>query len=196
MGLLAGGANFVEFQVSGDLPDDPLGFMAERVKAFSFQDIDETYDEYSIGWASVLDMFDSAVATHLNSDYVVMSLRIDERKIPGAVLNKFFEKECRREMAEKQIPKLSRASKVQIKERIRTEFMRKAKPTPTVVNLAWDLSGNHLLFFSTNKKAQALLEDFFKESFGLTLRQNIPYLLAESFPSVAGLDKITQTIFA
>jgi len=36
-----------------------------------------------------------------------------------------------------------------------------------------------VLFFSTNKKAQAQLEDFFKETFGLLLMQQIPYLTAE-----------------
>ncbi len=34
-------------------------------------------------------------------------------------------------------------------------------------------------FFSTNKKAHALLEDFFKDCFGLLLLQQIPYVTAE-----------------
>ncbi len=53
MGLLKGSASFVRFTVDGDLPENPLDYIAERIALFSFQDIDDTYDEYSIGWVSV-----------------------------------------------------------------------------------------------------------------------------------------------
>lgn len=197
--LLTGAANFMEFQIDGFLPEEnQLSFIHDRIKQFSFQDIDDTYDEYSIGWVSVLDMFDNtfAFASDMNGDFVTISFRVDERSVPGAVLKKYVEKECRREMTEKQIPRLSRSMKVQIRERIRTEFMRKAKPSPTVVNLAWDLAGNRVWFFSTNKKVQALLEDFFWETFGLRLRQNVPYVAAESIiPDVTALEAITECSF-
>ena len=52
MGLLKGTASFVRFSVLGELPENTLDFIADRVVAFSFQDIDDSYDEYSIGWVS------------------------------------------------------------------------------------------------------------------------------------------------
>ena len=59
MGLLKGSASFVRFTVEGDLPENPLDYIADRIVSFSFKDIDDTYDEYSIGWVSILNMFDS-----------------------------------------------------------------------------------------------------------------------------------------
>lgn len=181
MGFISGSASFVRFSVEGELPENAWDFIAERIAAFSYQDIDETYDEFSIGWVSVLNMFDAdfAYASYANGDYVTLTLRMDERKVSPAILKKFCAKEEERLKKERQLPKISKAMKTEIKERIQTELMRKAVPIPAVYDLCWNLAESTLLFFSTNKKAQAQLEDFFKETFGLTIMQQIPYLTGE-----------------
>ncbi|MBW2658438.1 MAG: recombination-associated protein RdgC [Deltaproteobacteria bacterium] len=181
MGLLKGTASFVRFTIEGELPENPLDYIAERIALFSFQDIDDTYDEYSIGWVSILNMFDSEFdyASHLAGDYVTLTLRIDERKVSPAILKKFVAKEEERVKKERQVPKLGRAMKVEIKERVRVELMRKAIPVPSTFELCWNISDSTMLFFSTNQKIHAILEDFFKESFGLYIRQQIPYTIAE-----------------
>lgn len=200
MSFLKGTASFVRFSVEGELPENPLDFIADRIIAFSFKDIDDTYDEYSIGWVSVLNMFDSQFeyASYAAGDYITLTLRVDERKVSPAILKKFVQKEEERVRLEKELPKLSRSMKIEIKDRIRTELMRKAIPIPATYELCWSLSDSTLLFFSTNKKAQALLEDYFKESFGLLIKQQIPYITAEHLldeDQVAKLDRITPEIF-
>lgn len=194
MGFLKGSASFVRFSVVGDLPENSLDFIAQRVIAFSFKDIDDTYDEYSIGWVSVLNMFDSqfAYASYVAGDYITLTLRIDERKVSPAILKKIVQKEEERVRREQQVPKLSRSMKVQIKERVRTDLMRKAIPLPSTYELCWSLSDATLLFFSTNKKAHAILEDFFKESFGLLIRQQIPYTTAEHLLDEDLLEKLER----
>ncbi len=182
MSFLKGTASFVRFSVEGILPENPLDFIANRIMAFSFKDIDETYDEYSIGWVSILNMFDTqfAFASYLAGEYITITIRIDERKVSPAILKKFVQKEEERVRVERQVPRLARSVKVQIKERIRSELMRKAIPVPSTFELCWNLSNATLLFFSTNKKIHTLLEDYFKESFGLLIRQQIPYVVAEN----------------
>ena len=173
MGFLKGSASFVRFGVEGELPENPLDYIADRIVSFAFRDIDDTIDEYSVGWVSVLDMFDSQFeyGSYMAGDYITLTLRIDERKVSSAILKKFVMKEEDRVRREKELPRLSRSMKAQIKERIRTELIRKAIPIPSTYELCWNLSESTLLFFSTNKKAQAILEDYFKESFGLLIRQ-------------------------
>lgn len=192
MGFLKGTASFVRFRVEGELPPSPMDFIAERVSSFSFRDIDDSYEEYSIGWVSVMNMFDSAFSysSHLCGDYVVLSLRIDERKVSTAILKKLTQKEEERVKREKQIPKIGRSMKVEIRERIKTEQMRKAIPLPAVYDVCWNLADSTLFFFSTNKKAETLLEDFFKESFGLLLRQQTPYTVAEQLLTGQLSDKL------
>ncbi len=200
MGFVKGSASFVRFSVEGDLPGSPLEFIAARVASFSFQDIDETFDEYSIGWVSVLNMFDAKFqyASYMCGDYVTLSIRIDERKVSPVILKKVVQKEEERIKKERQIPKIGRSLKVEIKERIHTELMRKAVPLPSVYDLCWNLSDSTLLFFTTNKKAHAVLEDFFKESFGLLIRQQIPYITGEQLldgDQVARLASISPVVF-
>ena len=192
MGFLQGSASFVRFSVEGQLPDNPLEFIAERIMAFSFKDIDDTYDEYSIGWVSILNMFDSdfAYASYAAGDNIVLAMRADERKVSPAILKKVVQKEEERIRKEKQLPKIGRALKVEIKERVRTELTRKAIPIPSVFELYWNLSENTVTFFSTNGKSHAMLEDLFKDTFGLLLRQQIPYITAEALLDGQGIEKL------
>lgn len=192
MGLLKGSASFVRFSVEGQLPENPLDFIAERIKAFSFKDIDDTYDEYSIGWVSILNMFDAdfAYASYAAGDNIVLAMRADERKVSPAILKKVVQKEEERIRKERQLPKIGRALKVEIKERVRTELTRKAIPIPSVFELYWNLSENSVVFFSTNGKSHVMLEDLFRETFGLLLRQQIPYLTAEALLDEEGIEKL------
>lgn len=178
MGLLSGAASFTRFSVEGELPEHFWDFVAERVAANSFQDIDDTLDEYSIGWVSVADMFDASFAysSYAAGDYVVLTMRTDERKVSPAVLKKYTMKEEARIKQEKELPRLSRAVRLEIKERVRAELIRKSAPIPATYDLCWNLSENTVLFFTTSKKAIALLEDLFKETFHLSLMLQIPWL--------------------
>ncbi|HID70245.1 MAG TPA: DNA recombination-dependent growth factor C [Desulfobacterales bacterium] len=200
MGFIKGTASFVRFGVEGELPENIWDFIADKVVSFAFRDIDDTYDEYSLGWVSVLNMFDTEFeyASYAAGNYVTLSMRLDERKVSSTIVKKFVQNEEERVKKEKQIPKIARSMRVEIKERIQNELMRKALPMPAVFDMCWNLENSTVLFFSTNKKAQALLEDLFKETFGLTLIQQIPYLCGEHVldeDDVDKLDRITPEIF-
>jgi len=181
MALLSNSSSFVRYSVSGEMPENFWDFAAERIRAFAFRDIDDNFEEKSIGWVSVRNMFDSAFAyaSYMAGDYIVLALRIDERKIASAVLKKFCMKEEERVKKEKELPRLSRGHRQEIKESVKLMLLKKALPTPSVYDLCWNLSDSTLYFFSTNKKAQEILENFFKETFNLTLTLQIPFLTAE-----------------
>jgi hypothetical protein len=201
MSFLGRSSSFVRFTVEGELPGNPLEFIADRILSFVFEDIDDNFEEYSVGWVSLLNMFDSAFeyGSHLYGDYVVLSLRVDERKVSPSILKKFTQKEEERIKKDNQLPKLSRTQRLEIKERIRTELTRKAMPNPAVYDLVWSLSESSLYFFSTNKKAHMLLEDFFKDCFGLVLVLQIPFTTAAQLltneDQQARLEQIAPEIF-
>ena len=181
MGLLNGSASLTRFLVTGELPESFWEVAAQRIAALSFKDIDDTMDEYSIGWVSVADMFDNSFAysSYAAGDYITLTMRVDERKVAPSVLKKFVMKEEERIKREKQIPRLSRSARLEIKERIRAELIRNAPAVPSTYDLCWNLADNTLLFFSTSKKAMALLEDPFKETFNLSLILQIPWLTGQ-----------------
>ena len=177
MGLLAGSASFTRFRVEGELPQNTWDFIAEQVVKHCFKDIDETLDELSIGWVAVGDMFDSrfSYGSYAAGDYVTLSLRVDERKVSGAVLKKFAAKEEARIKEEKELRRLSRTVRLEIKERIKTELMRKSPPVPAVYDLCWNVAEGTVLFFSNGRKPLSLLEELFKETFGLALVMQVPW---------------------
>lgn len=200
MGFLKGNASFVCFSVEGEMSDSSTDFVAKRIAAYSFKEIDDTYDESSIGWVSVLNMFDAsfAYASFLVGNYIVLSLRVDERKVSPAILKKFVLKEEEKVRAERQVPRLSRSTRLQIKQRIQSELIRKAFPVPSVYELCWNIGESRLLLFTTNKKVHSLVEDYFKDCFGLLLRQQIPFVLAEGLVGEsdrARLDAIKNDTF-
>ena len=194
MGLLTGSASLTRFSVVGEIPGSFWDVVAERVAAQSFRDIDDTLDEYSIGWVSVADMFDAgfAYSSYAAGDYVALTMRVDERKVTPSVLKKYVMKEEERIKREQQIPRLSRAARLEIKERIRTELVRKSPPIPSTYDLCWNLAENTLLFFSTSKKAMALLEDLFKETFNLSLILQIPWLTGLRMAEGEALEKYEE----
>ncbi|MDX1776251.1 MAG: recombination-associated protein RdgC, partial [Desulfobulbales bacterium] len=176
------------------LPENFWEFAAERIAQFSFRDIDDTFDEYSIGWVSIENMFDSsfAHASYAVGDHIVLSLRIDERKVTKTLLQKFSRKEEERIKKERELPRLNRSQKAQIKEDMRLRLMKKSLPQPAIYDLCWDLANNSLLFFSTSAKAQSVLEDFFKECFGLTIILQVPYLVAANLLAEPGLERLAS----
>ncbi len=180
MGLFSSSASFVRYAVEGELPENFWDFAAGQIARYSFRDIDDSYEEQSMGWVSVHNMFDSSFeySSYAVGDYLVLSLRIDERKVSKAALKKFCLKEEERIKKERQIPRLNRSQRLEIKENMKLMLTKRAVPIPSVYDLCWNLSEGTLLFFSTNKKAQALLEDYFKETFGLYLVLQVPYLTA------------------
>ncbi len=194
MGLLSNSASFVRYAVEGEVAANFLDFAAERIARRAFCDIDDTYDEYSIGWVSVLNMFDSefACAPYTVGDYIVLAMRIDERKVSAAVLKKFCLKEEERLKKERQLPKLSRGQRLEIKENMQIMLMKKAVPAPVVYDLCWNISNNTVLFFSTNSKAQSALEDLFKETFELHLILEVPYLAAGHLLPAGQEDKLAD----
>jgi hypothetical protein len=177
MGLLAGSASFTRFTVEGGLPGNIWDFIAEQVMKRSFKDIDDTFDELSIGWVAIGDMFDSkfAYGSYSAGDYVALSMRVDERKVPGAVLKKFAAKEEARIKEEKDLRRIGRTLRLEIKERVKAELMRKSPPVPAVYDLCWNVPQGTVLFFSNGRKPLALLEELFKETFGLSLVMQVPW---------------------
>ena len=181
MGLLARAGGFVRYAVEGELPENFWDFAAPRITANAFRDIDETFDEQSVGWVSLAGMFDSdfSQAPYAVGDYLALSMRVDERKIPARILKKFCLKEEERLKKMHQVPKLSRAQRLDIKDNMHLMLLKKALPAPAVYDLCWNLATGTILFFSANQKAQELFEELFRRTFELGVMLQPPFLVAE-----------------
>ena len=87
---------------------------------------------------------------------------------------------------------MSRNQRVQIKEDIHLRLIKKALPVPSVFDLSWNLANNTVLFYTVSTKAHAILEDFFKECFGLSIILQVPYLAAANLLNRSELEKLKE----
>lgn len=194
MGLLSSSFTFVRYAVTGEIPENFWDFAAERISTNSFRDIDESLDERSRGWVSVHNMFDTDLQyeNYAVGDYIVLSLRIDERKVSPKLLKKFCLKEEERLKKERELPKLNRSQQMEIKENVRLQLLKQTPPQAATFDICWNLGESVLYFFSTSEKIQAELEEFFKETFGLSLQLQIPYITAENLLGPDRHDALAQ----
>ena len=91
-----------------------------------------------------------------------------------------------------------KAARVEIRERIQAELLRKSPPIPSTSDLCWHVADGLVLFFSTSRKAVALLEELFRESFGLGLVLQVPWLTGERMLDEAGrasLNELQPAVF-
>ena len=87
---------------------------------------------------------------------------------------------------------MSRNQRVQIKEDIHLQLVKKALPVPSVYEMSWNLANNTVLFFSISPKAQSILEDFFKECFGFTIILQVPYLAAANLLELSEQERLKE----
>ena len=94
MGFLKGSVSFTKYQIQGEFPADYREDYPIQIQRHAFRELDETSpDERSIGWVSIYDLLDNQLAgqEYFLDHYIILSFRIDNRKVPAQALNFFQE---------------------------------------------------------------------------------------------------------
>jgi len=90
MGVYANTVSITQFTVTGELPkSDQFPWFSEKLAGRGFQSIENSAEETSEGWTQVDrpdDVAFEAPSDFWRDNYLVFSLRRDQRKIPAAVL--------------------------------------------------------------------------------------------------------------
>lgn len=182
MAFLKGSVSFTRYQTKGELSADYREEYPIQIVRHAFRELDETSpDERSLGWVSIYDLLDNQFAgqQYFLDHYIILSLRIDNRKIPAPALKIF----CRKAEAEEKTnfnkEFLSKTRKKEIRERVNLELLKRVIPTSAVCEMIWDLETHSVWFSSTSDRVCAEFTTIFKETFGLTLSALFPYTLAE-----------------
>lgn len=196
MGLIKGRATISRYRVAGDIPPDFWDFIDRRVRANVFKDIEQSTAEIAVGWTSVTDFMDTefAYAAYSLSPYVVLGLRVDQRKVAASLLHKYHRLEVDKAMGYlEEGRKLGRVRREELKDKVRLELLARIPPSSQLFEVIWDTSRNELWLGSAARKVMDLFEDLFIQSFGLELIPRIPFLLARDLlaksPLVTSLEE-------
>ena len=170
MGVYANTVSITQFAITGDLPkNDQFQWFSQKLSDRGFQSIENSAEESSEGWTQVDRPDDAgfeAPSDFWRENYVVFSLRKDQRKIPAAVLKSHTGREEGAFLA--QHPNLRRTPKnkrEEIKEQVQMRLLIKCLPVPSSVDLVWDQRTNVLTLYSLGAKVIERFEDAFRKSF-------------------------------
>jgi hypothetical protein len=170
MGVYANTVSITQFTVTGDLPkNDQFQWFSEKLSHRGFQSIENSTEELSEGW-TLVDRPDDASfespSDFWRDNYLVFSLRRDQRKIPAAVLKSHSGREEGAFLS--QHPNLRRTPKKkrdEIKELVQLRLLTKCLPVPSSVDVVWDQKSGVLTLYSLGTKVIERFEDIFRKTF-------------------------------
>lgn len=192
MGFLGASCTFTRFRIVDPVPVDMWPAIPDKLKQFSFRDIDEIPEERSWGWTNFDDMLDTAwrSAPPEKGAYLAFAFRLDTRRIPSGVLKKHVlvalrEEEGRiREQGKKFI---ARARKIELRDQVRLRLMQRFLPIPAVFEVIWATDSGRIYLASNNIKLIDLFMEHFTLSFDLHLEALTPYGLASTMLDEAAM---------
>jgi DNA recombination-dependent growth factor C len=179
MGLVKGSVALCRWRVleefEGGLTDE---LVQERLRRDAFIDIEDTPEESSIGWVELLNHLGTAfeAGTYDFGPFLGFTLRLDERKLPARILNRYCAiAEARHEAETGRPPNTLRRR--QIKESTRLELMRRSLLSTSLFQCVWIKDRSELWLDSGGEKVRQLFEDQWARTFGLALRLMVPVSL-------------------
>jgi len=170
MGVYANTVSITQFTISGDLPkSDQFEWFSKKLSDRGFQSIENSTEEASEGWCLVDRPDDSSFESPSDfwrDNYLVFSLRRDQRSVPAAVLKSHTAREEGAFLV--QNPNLRRTPKHkrdEIKEQVQMRLLTRCLPVPSMVDIVWDLKKHTVTLFSLGTKVVDRFEDIFRKTF-------------------------------
>ncbi len=198
MGVYANTVSITQYTITGDLPkSDEFQWYSEKLAVKAFQSIESSSEENSEGWTQVDHPDDASFevpSAFWRDNYLLFSLRRDQRKIPAAVLKSHTAREEGAFLS--MHPNLRRTPKNkrnEIKEQVQLRLMSRCLPVPSTVDVVWDQKKGQLTLFSLGSKVIERFEDNFRKTFeGLHPLAIHPFARARMLLEGQELDKLEQ----
>lgn len=180
MSLLAASATITRYRVEGDLPENAMELIRERLQHNRFPEIEDPAAEFMSGWTPFESHYDSDFAEQdvIYGTTIVFCLRIDKKSVPAKITKKHIALETRKRLLESGKEFLSKNEKKALKEDVVAQLLLRMPATPNLYDLIWHMEEKELWFFSGQKAANEELETLFSRSFGLRLMRLFPYTIA------------------
>jgi len=139
--------------------------------------IDDTPDEIMIGVADHQDNFTTNFdKIHVN-DYVIFTMRIDEKKVNKHILEKQLSEYIQQNYSNQE---LIPSQKKEFKQIIYDKLLYETKAIPKCFDIVIDVSNEIAYLFSTNKKANEEFESLMYK-FGIPCICLFPFTMAENY---------------
>jgi DNA recombination-dependent growth factor C len=178
MSLLQGTLSLRRFLVLGPIPTE--ADLLEGLRQDAFRPFEDGTEEERLGWCDWRNL----LITPPEGDWVVQErfaifgLRVDTRKVPGALLKAMVELRLQNLQKEKDLAFVGKEARTSLLDEVKIELLMKVLPTPRTAEVAWDLKGGMLWTTASSNAMQSALTGLFIKSFGCELQPLAPLLLA------------------
>ena len=170
MGVYANTVSITQFAVTGELlGTDQFQWFSKKLADRGFASIENSTEETSEGWSLVDRPDDSTFdvpSEFWRDNFLVFSLRKDQRKIPAAVLKSHTGREEGSFLAQNaNLRRTPKHKREEIKEQVQLRLLARCLPVPSIVDIVWDLKNGVLTLYSLGTKVIERFEDLFRKTF-------------------------------
>jgi len=193
--LLKGTVSLTRYGLQEPPPEPTEEFVAERLKHNAFVSIDDAPEPESMGWVEPLNPLaaDFGPGTFYFGEVIILGLRVDGRKVPAKLLNRYFNLATAQAEKISQRP-LSADQRNSLKAKVRADLLARIPVSTDVFEVCWFIKTHEVWLLGQGAKLREKFEDLWRRTFGLGLILKIPYLLArELLPAGVGLAQLDQT---
>jgi DNA recombination-dependent growth factor C len=180
MGARSGSISYQLYHIEGAAPASTAAAL-ERIQEFAFQPLTpDAEDDFSYGWCVFEDLLSTEFTADntMRGEYLCLSMRLDQWRLPGALFKARVEKKGREVLERNGKTKLFRSEKEQIRETVSRELKTMTLPAASVTDLVWSVDGGVVRFWSQSARMLELFESLFESTFEVRLRPSNPYVEA------------------
>lgn len=192
MGALSGSMTLSAFTVDGDLPKDFRDRYLAALGRRAFHEIDLNSDsDESLGWVATRDPFDTAFDLNkvLWGDYLLATLRHDSIRIPPAVFKLHLGKALADYQAKTGKERLSKFDEDEVRDVLLKSLRRRVLPSIKTYDMVWNVERKSVWLFTSNKRVSEVFQEYFADTFELTLIPQSAYALLERMGDEALLER-------
>jgi DNA recombination-dependent growth factor C len=153
MGIQSPSATFVRFYVPEEIGGDFWGYVDEKLRAGSFEDL-EAGQEQALGFVSWDDLFDSSFVdnSYHKGEYVAFQFRVDQRSVPAIIKKQYVRRSIEDYRGKNGGKWPSRQERQEIQENVQDWLMNQVMPKPSGCEVVWNPSAKWMLVGATGTK--------------------------------------------
>ncbi|MFH0926406.1 MAG: recombination-associated protein RdgC [bacterium] len=182
MGFISNTTSFTRYRVKDPLPVDYKEKYPIDIRRHAFREIEDTPDiERSVGWVNIMNVMDSEFRgdEFFKNEFIALSLRIDNKKIPSDILKKQCSKTEEKRKTDLGREFISKEERQEIRETVKLDLLKRIIPHTSIYDMIWNLKTGLVFFSSLSDNLYTEFVDLFKKTFELNLHQLFPYSIAE-----------------
>ena len=166
MGIQSASATFVRFFVPEVARGDFWSFIDERLRAGSFQELDEG-QEQATGFVSWDDLFDPVFdsGSYHKGEYLAFQFRCDQRSVPAIIRKQYVRRRVDEYRSKNNGKWPSRQERQEIQENVQDWLMNRMMPKPTGCEVVWDPAEHWLLLGTTGTRTIDAFLTHFEQHF-------------------------------